>query len=52
MTFIKNKNRPLETFFVILDASAMFSHKVIFPVVNNIKKFLNICSKMKMEAAF
>ena len=30
----------------------MFSHKVIFPVDNSIKKFRNICSKMKMEAAF
>ena len=30
----------------------MFSHKVIFPVDNNIKKFRNICSKMKIEAAF
>ena len=30
----------------------MFSHKVIFAVDNNIKKFRNICSKMKMKAAF
>ena len=30
----------------------MFSHKVIFPVDNNIEKFRNICSKMKREAAF
>ena len=52
VTFIKNKNRRLETFFVISHASTMFSHKVIFPVDNNIKKFGNICSKMKMEAAF
>ena len=42
----------METFSVISDASAMFSHKVIFPADNNIKKFRNICSKMKMEAAF
>ena len=28
----------------------MFSPKVIFPVDNNIKKFRNICGKMKMEA--
>ena len=52
MTFIKNKNRRMETFFVISDASTMFSHRVIFPEDNNIKKFRNICSKMKMEAAF
>ena len=42
----------METFSVISDASIMFSHKVIFPVDNNIKKFRNICSKMKMEVAF
>ena len=52
MTFIKNKNRRLETFFVKSDASTMVSHKVILPVDNNIKKFQNSCSKMKMEAAF
>ena len=52
MTFIKNKNRRMGTFSVISDASIMFSHKVIFPVHNNIKKFRNICSKMKTEAAF
>ena len=39
MIFIKNKNRRLETFFVKSDASTMVSHKVIFPVDNNIKKF-------------
>ena len=42
----------METFFVLSDASTMFSHKVILPVDNNIKKFRNICSKMKIEAAF
>ena len=42
----------METFFVISDASTLFSHNVIFPVDNNIKKFGNICSKMKIEAAF
>ena len=42
----------METFFVISDASTMFSHEVIFLEDNNIKKFRNICSKMKMEAAF
>ena len=42
----------METFSVIPDASTMFSHKVIFPVDNNIKKFRNICSKSKIEAAF
>ena len=42
----------METFSVISDASDMFSHKVIFPVDNNIKTFRNICSKMKTEAAF
>ena len=52
MTFIKNKNTRMETFFVISDASLMFSHKVIFPVDNNIRKFRNICSKMKIEVAF
>ena len=52
MTFIKNKNRRVETFSVISDASVMFSHKVVFPVDNNIKKFRNICSKIKIEAAF
>ena len=44
--------RRIETFFVTSDASTLFSHKVIFPVDNNIKKFGNICSKMKIEAAF
>ena len=52
MTFIKNKNRRMETFSVISDASVILSHKVIFPVDNNIKKFRNICSKIKLEAAF
>ena len=52
MTFIKNENRSMETFFVISDALTLFSHKVIFPVDNNIKKFGNICGKMKIEAAF
>ena len=52
VTFIKNKNRRMETFSVISDASVMLSHKVIFPVDNNIKKFRNSRSKMKMEAAF
>ena len=42
----------METFSVILDASVMFSYKVIFPADNNIKKFRSICSKMKIEAAF
>ena len=43
----------METFSVISDASIMFSHKVIFPVDNNnIKKFRNIRSKMKLKAAF
>ena len=42
----------METFSVISDASIMFSHKVIFPVDNNIKKFRNICNKMKLKAAF
>ena len=42
----------METFSVISDASIMFSHKVIFPVDNKIIKFRNICSKMKVEAAF
>ena len=32
----------METFFVISDALTFFSHKVIFPVDNNIKKFGNI----------
>ena len=41
----------METFFVISDASIMFSHKVIFPVDNNIKKFRNICNKMKIEVS-
>ena len=52
MTFIKKENRRMETFFVFSDASTLFSHKVIFPVDNNMKKFRNICSKMKKEAAF
>ena len=52
MTFLKNKNRRMETFPVISDAFVMFAHKVIFPVDNNSKKFRNISSKMKMEAAF
>ena len=42
----------METFSDISDASIMFSHKVLFPVDNNIKKFRNICSKMIIEAAF
>ena len=42
----------MKTFFVLSDASTMFSHKVILPVDNNIKKFRYICSKMKMEAVF
>ena len=42
----------METFPVISDAFVMFAHKVIFPVDNNIKKFRNICSKSKIEAAF
>ena len=42
----------METFFVISDASTLFSRKVIFPADNNIKKFGNIYSKMKIEAAF
>ena len=37
----------MDTFFVISDVSTLFSHKVIFPVDNNMKKFRNICSKMK-----
>ena len=52
MTFIKIKNRRMETFFVLSVGSTIFSHKVILPVDNNIEKFRNICSKMKIEAAF
>ena len=52
MTFIKNENRRMETFFGLSDALTFFSHKVIFLVDNNIKKLGNICCKMKIEAAF
>ena len=51
VTFIKNENRRMQTFFGISDALTLFSHKAIFPVDDNIKKFGNICSKMKIEAA-
>ena len=52
MTFIKNENRRIQTFFGISDALTLFLHKVIFPVDDNIKKSGNIFSKMKIEAAF
>ena len=38
----------METISVISDALTLFSHKVIFPVVNHIKKIGNIRSKMKI----
>ena len=38
----------MDTFFIHSDALSLFSHKVIFPVDNNIKKFGNIHSKMKI----
>ena len=37
----------MKTYFIISDALT-FSHKVIFPVDNHIKKFGNIGSKMKI----
>ena len=37
----------METFFIHSDALTLISHKVIFPVDNNIKKFGNIRGKMK-----
>ena len=52
VSFIKKESRRMEIFFVMSDASTLFSQNVIFPVDNNIKKFGNICSKMKIEAAF
>ena len=48
MNFIKNENRLMETYFIISDALTLFSHKVIFPVDNNIKKFGKFRSKMKI----
>ena len=42
----------METFSVISDSSIMFSHKVKLHVDKDIKKSRNICSKMKIEAAF
>ena len=47
VTFIKNLNRWMETFFAISNAFTLFSHKVIFPA-DNIKKFGIIFSKMKI----
>ena len=46
MTFIKNGNMRVVTFFVISDATTLFSHKAIFPVGNNIKSLESISSKM------
>ena len=43
-TLLATPLRRIETFLVISNASTLFSHKV--------KKFGNICSKMKIEAAF
>ena len=50
--FHQERKQAKETFLVISDALTLFSHKVIFPIDNSIKKFGNIRSKIKIWAAF